>query len=139
MFTPQQRKKKIAAYGKAYAMLVRGLKKFPRRMWQFKPSPTDWSIHELIVHIADSEANSYVRCRRFLAEPESAVLSYDEDKWATNLHYHDQSAADALQLFKWLRRKSYLLIENAPDFVWTNRINHSENGWMTMDDWLDIY
>jgi hypothetical protein len=137
--TSSKRKKKIASYGKVYATLARGLKKFPKRMWKFKPSPNDWSIHELLIHIADSEANSYIRCRRFLAEPESAVLGYDGDKWAHHLRYHDQSTTDALQLFKWLRRKSYLLIKDQPDSVWTNRVNHSENGWMTMDDWLDVY
>lgn len=137
--TSQQRKKKIVSYGKAYATLARGLKNFPKKMWKFKPSPNDWSVHELIVHIADSEANSYVRCRRFLAEPESGVYGYDGDQWAKNLRYKDQSAADALQLFKWLRRKSYLLIKDQSDSVWANRVNHSESGWMTMDDWLDIY
>lgn len=139
MFTPQERQQKIASYGKAYDKLVLGLKKFPKKMWKYKPTPNDWSIHELIIHIADSEANSYIRCRRFLAEPESAVLGYDGDKWAQALHYHDQSPSAALRLFKWLRRQSYLLVQDAPNSVWTNRVNHSENGWMTMDDWLDIY
>ncbi len=138
-FTPHQRKKKIASYGNAYATLVRGLKKFPKKMWAFKPSEKDWSVHELIVHIADSEANSYIRCRRFIAEPGSVVMGYDGDQWASHLHYHAQSSADALQLFKWLRRKSYALIKDLPDAVWANTVNHSENGWMTMDDWLTIY
>ncbi|MBI3914400.1 MAG: DinB family protein [Chloroflexi bacterium] len=138
-FTSEQRQKKIQSYGHAYATLVRGLKKFPKAMWKFKPFEKDWSVHELIAHIADSEANSYIRCRRFIAEPGSAVLGYDGDKWASHLHYHAQSIADALQLFKWLRRRSYLLIKDLPDSVWTNTVNHSENGVMTMDDWLAIY
>ncbi len=76
---------------------------------------------------------------RFIAEPGSAVLGYDGDLWASHLHYHAQSIVDALQLFKWLRRKSYTLIKDLPDSVWTNTVNHSENGVMTMDDWLAIY
>ena len=137
--TAQERKKKIASYGKAYATLVRGLKKFPNKMWKFKPTPNDWSIHELIVHIADSEANSYVRCRKFIAEPGSTVSAYNEPKWARELNYHAQSAADALELFKWLRRNSYTLIKDLPDSVWAYTIVHPENGTMTMDNWLDVY
>ncbi|MBI3537207.1 MAG: DinB family protein [Chloroflexi bacterium] len=137
--TTQERQKKIASYGNAYTTLARGLKKFPKRMWKFKPSENDWSIHELIIHIADSEANSYVRCRRFIAESGSVVMGYDGDKWANDLRYHDQNIADALQLFKWLRRRSYLLIKDLPDSVWANTVNHSESGVMTMDDWLAIY
>ncbi len=136
---PEERAKKIEAYGSAHPQLVAALADFPREMWQFRPSPDRWTIHEIIVHIADSEANSYIRCRRFLAEPGSAVLGYDENKWARDLRYHDQSTDDALELFKWLRRKSYLLIRELPDPVWSNTVHHSESGEMTMDDWLDTY
>ena len=67
------------------------------------------------------------------------VLGYDGDKWAHHLAYHDQSVDDALQLFKWLRHKSYTLIKDLPESVWANTIHHSENGWMTFDDWLNVY
>jgi hypothetical protein len=108
-------------------------------MWQYRPADDRWTIHEILVHIADSEANSYIRCRRFLAEPGSAVLGYDEAGWARELHYHDQSPEDSMELFKWLRYKSFILIKDLPVSVWSNTVNHTENGLMTMDDWLDTY
>jgi tRNA U34 5-methylaminomethyl-2-thiouridine-forming methyltransferase MnmC len=91
------------------------------------------------VHIADSEANSYARCRRFIAEPGSPVLGYDEMIWARQLNYHAQSPEAALELFKQLRECSYELIKTLPEETWANTIVHSENGVMTMDDWLDVY
>jgi hypothetical protein len=129
----------IESYGAAYDLLVAALARCPRAMWQYRPAPDRWTIHEIVVHITDSEANSYVRCRRLLAEPGSAVLGYDEVSWAVALHYHDQSVEDALELFKWLRRASYLLIKAAPETVWSHTIIHSESGVMTADDWLDTY
>ncbi len=45
----------------------------------------------------------------------------------------------ALLLFKWLRFKSYSLVKDLPESVWSNTVHHSENGGMTMDDWLDTY
>jgi hypothetical protein len=137
--TSEERNKKIESYGTAYQRLVAALERFPREMWQFRPAPDRWTIHEIIIHIADSEANSYIRCRRFLAEPGSTVLGYDEVKWAQALHYHDQSTADALELFKWLRFTSYSLVKDLPESAWSNTVYHSENGEMTMDDWLDTY
>jgi hypothetical protein len=137
--TPEERSQKIESYGGAYQRLISALERFPREMWQFRPAPDRWTIHEIVIHIADSEANSYLRCRRFLAEPGSAVLGYDENRWARQLHYHDQSIDDALELFKWLRRKSHTLIQDLPEAVWSNTIHHSESGVMTMDDWLDTY
>ena len=112
---------------------------FPHEMWQFKPTEDSWSIHEIIIHIADSEANSYIRCRRFLAEPGEPLLAYDQNRWASELDYHAQSPQDALELFRWLRKKSYDLIKLAPDEVWSRECFHPEIGMMTMDDWLDTY
>jgi hypothetical protein len=139
LMNAEERQQKIESYGKAFDLLVSALREFPQEMWQFRPAAERWTIHEIIVHIADSEVNSYLRCRRFIAEPGSAILGYDEEKWARALDYHAQSVRDALELFKWLRRKSTILIQNQPDAVWSNTIFHSENGIMTMDDWLDVY
>ena len=137
--TNQERSQKIESYGQAYERLVEGLKQFPQEMWHFKPAPGDWSIHEIVVHITDSEANSYIRCRRFIAEPGQTVMAYDEQGWAIALNYHQQSTDDALELFKWLRRNSYNLIKNLPEPVWSQTIEHPENGTMTLDDWLITY
>lgn len=137
--TFEQRREKIESYGNAYDRIIQALDEFPREMWQFKPAPEKWSIHEILIHIADSEANSYVRCRRIIAEPGSTVTAYDENVWARELRYHEQSIEDALQLFRYLRAASYNLIRDLPEPVWSHTIEHPENGTMSMEDWLDIY
>jgi hypothetical protein len=137
--TPDERLQKIEAYGNAYDYLVEALTQFPKELWQYRPAPDDWSIHELIIHIADSEANSFIRCRRAVAEPGSAALGYDEAQWARALNYHAQSTDDALLLFKWLRGNTYSLIKMLPEAAWSQTIVHSENGVMTLDDWLTVY
>ncbi len=137
--TNAERSLKIESYGAAYEKLLAALPQFPRAMWQYRAAPDGWTIHEIIVHIADSEANSYARCRRFIAEPGSIVMAYDEMAWAQRLSYHAQSPEVALELFKQLRAASYQLIKTLPEEAWTNTIVHPENGVMTMDDWLDVY
>ena len=95
--TKPERNSLIQSYGNAYKILVEALNEFPKEMWQWKPAPEKWSIHEVIIHIADSEANSFVRCRRFIAEPGSGVYGYNEKKWAKLLNYHSQSIEDSLK------------------------------------------
>lgn len=137
--TPQERAAKIDRHGNAHTELVEALKEFPKEMWHYRPSPDDWTIHEIVVHITDSEANSYVRCRRFIAEPGKDVMAYDEMGWASALHYADQSTEDALELFRWLRNNTNKLIRTLPESAWSNTVYHPENGMMTLDDWLEIY
>jgi hypothetical protein len=138
--TRQERNKLIESYGNAYQLLIDALKEFPREMWTWKPSDKDWSIHEILVHITDSEANSFIRCRRFIAEPGSGVYGYDQDKWAIKLDYHGQSIEDNLELFKWLRKMSYDLVKKVDDNTWTTAtVHHSESGLVTFEQWLKTY
>jgi hypothetical protein len=108
-------------------------------MWQFKPAPDRWSIHEIIVHLADSEANSFVRCRCFVAEPGKTIMAYNQDLWASRTDYHRQSTDDALELFRLLRKSSYDLIKTLPDEAWLSTIIHPEVGSMAFEKWLVIY
>ena len=137
--TPERRARKIASYGGTYERLVEGLGAFPPEMWDFRDEHGCWSIREHLIHIADSEANSYIRCRRFIAEPGRTLMAYDENGWAEALGYAEGSAEDALELFRALRRQSYALIRSLPESVWGNMCYHPENGDMTLDDWLLVY
>jgi hypothetical protein len=137
--TPETRKQRIESYGCAHRLLTDALQQFPREMWQFRAESDAWTIHEIVVHITDSEANSFIRCRRGIAEPGSKVLGYDATQWARALRYHEQSPDDALELFKWLRGNTYSLVRSLPDAAWSGTIVHSESGMMTLDDWLDVY
>ena len=55
--TTAERNTLIESYGQAYTTLTTALNKYSKEMWQWKPAPEKWSIHEIIIHIADSEAN----------------------------------------------------------------------------------
>lgn len=133
------REQLIDNYGKAYEQIVDAIKDFPKEMWHHKPSEEKWSIHEILIHLADSEVNSYARCRMMLAEPGSQVIAYDQDAWTRQLNYHNQSTNDALELFKWLRKMNYDLIRSLPDDKWGSYVMHSEIGKFTLDKWLSIY
>lgn len=137
--TREERTQRIESYGRAPSQLTQALRQFPKEMWHFKPSPERWSIHEIVVHIADSEANGFVRCRRFIAEPGKPIMPYDQELWAKSLRYSEQSTEDALELFKWLRLTSYKLIRTLREPVWSNTVHHPERGTMTLVDWLQIY
>ena len=135
----QKRKQMIELYGKGFEQLTDALQKSPKEMWRYKPSPDSWSIHEILIHIADSEANAFVKCRKLIAQPGKPVNNYDQDIWSEALHYSEQSIEDALELFKWLRRNTYTLLQKIPDDIWHNASGNTENGIVTLNDWLEIY
>ena len=137
--TRAERAEKLARYADAHRVLTEVLTRFPKEMWHFKPSESDWSIHEIVVHITDSEANSYIRARRFIAEPGRTLMDYDENAWAGALDYHSLDTDAAVELFRWLRGSTFTLIRDLPEETWSHTAYHPENGEMTLDDWLDTY
>lgn len=134
-----ERYQKLQSYGDAYADLIGALGQFPQEMWQFKPAPDQWSIHEIVIHILDAEINGYVRICKCIAEPGSSVTAYDGDLWAGKLHYQEQNIEDALELINWLRGRTYRLFLALPNEAWSHAVEHPERGTMTLVDLLEYY
>jgi hypothetical protein len=134
-----ERRQKIEAFGNAYFQICDILRELPREMWGFKPASDQWSVHEILIHMADSEANAYVRFRKAIAESGSSVVAYDQMAWATSLDYKTQNANDALELFRWLRATSYSIFRTLPESAWQNSINHPEHGLMTLEEMVGTY
>ncbi len=137
--TLEQRAALIASFGRAPDLFTEALGRYPRKMWTFRGTTELWTIHQVIVHVADSEVNSYVRVRRGLAEPGSRVLGYDEERWARELDYHALDPDLYIALFDSLRAATHELIARQADSVWANTIEHSEAGPMTLATWLETY
>lgn len=129
----------LLSYLKGIDDFINVLPEFPKKMWDYKPAPNRWSIKEIIIHMADSEANSYVRCRKIISENGSNVLVYDQDKWAEVLKYKDQNIEASLELFKQLRLTTYNLLITIPEETWDNYCMHPELGRVTLRDWLKTY
>ncbi len=134
----ETRQQKLASYSQAYDQLMEALSGFPREMWTFRPAD-GWSIHEIVVHISDGEANGYIRLRKFLAEPGDTIGRYDQPTWANKLRYQEQNADEALEVFKHLRRSNYNLIKSASEEAWANTVQHPAHGTVTLDWFLETY
>jgi hypothetical protein len=137
---PQERAAKIELYGKGYELLIETLEDIPREMWTFKPEPKEWSVHEILIHLADSESNAALRARKLIVEPGGTLMGYDQDRWAVELDYHDQSYEDALETLRLVRKTTYALLKKQPDEVFEHSVKHPEyEEPYTFEKWLNIY
>lgn len=130
----------IEKYGTAFAEFAKAVKAIPKEAWFFKSAPKEWSVHQVIVHLADSETNSFLRARRIVAEPGGMLMAYDQDVWADKLDYHNTSTEDALETTRLVRKLTYDFIKRLPDDAWNNSAAHPEYPEpYTFDKWLRIY
>jgi hypothetical protein len=135
--TRDERRKMLESFGRAPALLSAVLRQLPKKMWLYKPAPERWSIHEIILHLADSEASSYVGCRHLIAEPGVEVAEFDPARWAGNLGYLHQSTSEALELIRRLRRMTYQLLVSVPEPVWHNTVEHPQEGPISLEAWIE--
>lgn len=136
----EERNEKIELYGKGYDLLLETLKDIPKEMWTFKPESKEWSVHEVLIHLADSEANAALRARKLIVEPGGTLMGYDQDQWASELDYHDQNTEDALSTVKLVRKTTYELLKRQPHEVFEHSVRHPEyEEPYTFEQWLDIY
>ncbi len=135
-----ERERLIEKYRTAFDEFVVALSVIPKEAWFFKPAPREWSVHQVIVHLTDSETNSYLRARRLVAEPGQPLMGYDQDVWADKLDYHNTSIEDALETTRLVRKLTYDLLKRLPDEVWVNTAVHPEYSEpYTFEKWLRIY
>ena len=134
--TRDERRQILESFGRAPALLSATVRQFPKRMWLYKPSPERWSIHEIILHLADSEANSYVRCRSLIAEPGRLVAKIDTARWAGTLGYFHQSTREALEIIRRLRKMTYHLLVALPDSVWAHSVEQPAEGTIDLEGWI---
>lgn len=113
---------------------------FPKEMWHYRIDENGWTIHEFIIHLADSELIGYERCRKIIAENGTELTSYQQQEWCRELNYQEQDTELALTLFELLRKMNYKLLKTTADIYWnTHTAFHADVGSMTLDDWLSIY
>jgi hypothetical protein len=100
-----------------------------------------WSARQIIHHVADSEAQSYARLRRLIAEPGTQIQGYDEAGWGENetLGYKDLPIAQSLNVFRAVRASSLEIIKRLKPAQLDNSGTHSESGEYSIKTWLETY
>jgi hypothetical protein len=120
------------------------LRQLPKRMWNYKPNAETWSIHEIVIHLADVEAAEYLNCRVIIAgsgklssnlEPELEWASPNMSNWSLSLGYFYQSPRQALETIRILRAMTHNLLLGLPASAWMSSLS-APSGETSLRDWL---
>lgn len=133
--TPEQ----LAAYESAPGQIAAAIEGLSKEQLMQTPAPGEWSIHEVLIHLPDSEIFGYERVRKVLAEDMPTLYAYDEEVWARNLLYRAQDRRAALELFRALRHSTAALLRMLPAEAWERRGMHTERGEVSLYDVFHLY
>ncbi len=100
-----------------------------------------WTPRQIIHHVADSEAQSYARLRRLIAEPGSEIQGYDEGGWGENetLGYRVLPIDNSVAVTMTVRAASADILKRITEAQLSNACIHSESGPFTLQRWIEVY
>jgi uncharacterized damage-inducible protein DinB len=102
---------------------------------RFRPGPEHWSIHENVVHVADTDLIGATRMRYVIVQPGSALVSFDQNAWARVLDYGALSMQEALALLRSIRATTVEMLTRARADAWEQVGINTEAGPQTLE-WL---
>jgi len=120
--------------GQTLRQAVHGL---TRDELQAVPIPGKWSTQKVVIHLADAEAAFADRIRRIIATDNPTLLAWDENQFAANLLYSEQSAEDAVTMIDLTRRQTARILRKLPDTAFARSGQHSESGKQTLEEVID--
>jgi uncharacterized damage-inducible protein DinB len=129
----------IDAYEAAPARLRAAVAGLTRHELTARPGPGAWSILEVVVHIADSDAISIDRMKRILTEENPPLLYADETAYVARLHTHAQDLEDALTLLEVGRRQWARVLRLLPDEAFARTGQHNRRGTVTLGGFVADY
>jgi hypothetical protein len=135
----EQRALLIEQYGTGPEALRRAWNACPEGARHWKPSPKEWSAHEIVIHCADSETFAATRIRLLAAEDQPMIVGYDQDRWVRVFDYANRSTELAFAVIAASRASTLDLLRQFDDRQWRASGQHSESGAYTAGDWLAIY
>jgi len=135
MPTAQRIAELVQAYAEGPRLLEAAIAGIATDELHFKPGPEHWSIHENVVHVADTDLVAAARIRYVLAQPGSTLVAFDQNHWARALDYARQPLDEALALLRAIRTTTTELLSRAPASAWAQTGMHTEDGPQTLE-WI---
>src|SRR5579884_2030774 len=88
----------------------------------------NWSIRQIVHHMADSHVNSYVRFKLALTEDRPTIKPYDEGRWAALADSRTGDVAAPLLLLEGLHARWVQLLRSLTEEQFARTFFHPESG-----------
>jgi hypothetical protein len=138
MMDHKKRSDLIAKYKNGYREVAAALEGASDKDLDASPAPGKWTAREIVHHLADSEMTAAIRLRLLVAEENAAIRSYNENTFATRLHYN-RPIANSLLAFQAARLSTSELLDAMSDEDFVKTGTHTEHGSYSVERWLEIY
>jgi len=98
-----------------------------------------WSIRQVLHHVPESHMNAFLRFKWALTEDQPNIKAYKEAEWAKTPDVAKTPVETSLTLLDALHERWVNLLRSMSPADFDRKLNHPENGPMTLDKMLALY
>jgi DinB family protein len=136
--TREERDRLLARYRTGYAELTDALGGTTPAEIDWAPGSGEWSVRQIVHHLADADTFAAARLRRILTESDPAIPAYDEQVLAERLAYAVRPIEPALQVVDAVRAATVQVLDRLGEADWQRSGRHSEMGPYSVERWLEF-
>ena len=128
----------LAAWNNAMTEFVMYYRSIPAAR-RAEPIAGGWSARQILEHLLETEIVFSTRMRAAIADPGSTVLAFDQDSYSARIpidQVQDELLLDALAA---LRGVNLAILRALPDEIWSQTIEHPENGTQTLERIVTVF
>jgi hypothetical protein len=141
--TPQQYTARIVGYMEGKQTLAvqaatpkkleRLIKGVPTAKLRKRRAPDQWSVNEILAHLAEAEIVGAFRMRLILGAPGTPITPFDQDSWVISGHYSKRDPRKSLEQFRAVREANLILLKSLTPQQWKHHGVHAERGVETIE------
>ncbi len=128
----QNRPALLVEYYEATSDIEQVLGELSESQLDSRESAGDWSVRQIVHHLADVEVGDAMRLRLMLAHESPLIVAYDEELFAANLHY-DRQIESSVGTFFALRMSNGAILEQISEADWVRSGRHEEHDLYTVE------
>ena len=108
----------LATYTETYHQLLRSIAGLSKEQLSWKAAQDQWSVNEVLSHLADHSIVFSFRVRKLISEQEVQLPAFQQDPWVLHSKANEGNAGDYLDLFGAVVTFNHKLFQRLTDEDW---------------------
>ncbi len=139
VLTTGRRRQRIGMIRELPVKLEAALSGLDERQLAAASAEGEWSIGQVVHHMADADANFFVRMKLVLTDDTPKLWLFEQDGWARLADTAGVPIQPSLSILRGLHERWSVLLDSLPESAWLRQGVHPESGLVTLEDLLVTY
>ncbi|MGG3927095.1 DinB family protein [Metabacillus fastidiosus] len=108
----------ISNYLQTVIKLRKSVELLPEELITWKPAQDKWSIHEIVIHLIDSNIVNSYRIRKIVSEPATSLATFAHEDWVRHQRLIDAPIFELLDTYETITSYNALMLKSFEESDW---------------------